>query len=289
MIKHVTIEDNGRVVIERGGSPLTGADLRPGELVEIEIPAFLRRTDRLPDEELRRITHPNEQREWVMPDMSKYGPPAIIEEDNMAKADFLIENRAAPVHVYQHPVGADPKPFHVFPDVEAFEAWYQPRKVRFCGQNTTGEFTDVLLDIPPGTPSPSAAFPVRAPGASTGSPSRRGKDPLRPPPAVKTPKDEAPRAVVKAPSGKFSGKTVQEGMRYIDSRHVELMEKHGLVNQGTWPHTFKYGKVTVDFEPPPPGRRWATTWSIPGAAGRGVATLFQALGVKGVGIKGGDK
>lgn len=289
------VTDDGRVLITRSVPSFVPAPIPP-------IPAFLIRHDRLTDEQLRQLTRSHENRTWIMPDMSKYAK-TTIEETDMAKADFYIENRSAPVHVYAYPVEGDAKPFHIFPDAEAFETWYRPGKMRSCGQNAQTEFTDVLLDLPSGTPRPSDAAPVRRAGASTGVPSTRATAPLSRGVSPHTPSGSPPRAGEKvsvraadAIDGDYvvekvvgGGKSVSEGQRYIDSRHVALMEAAGLVNCGTWPMKFRYARqeglanktIEVDFEPPPPGRRWATTWSFPGAAGRGVSTLFAALGIKG--------
>ena len=217
---------------------------------DLEIPTFLRRTERLTDDQLRRLTNPL-QRDWVM-------PTKPIEENDMAKADFRIENRAAPVFVYRY-TNDGPVKVREFPSADDFEQWYQPRKMRSLGATARPEFTDVLLDMP--DPGPEAPMPLKAPGTPRGAPS-------------------APAATSGPARPVSTSGTTSTGRRgaYMDSRHIAKLEAAGFKRVQEHPMAFQRGKDRVDVAPPTDGK-WSSSWTLNGQQqGRGISTLMRALG-----------
>lgn len=229
--------------------------------MSLDIPSFLRRSDRLTDDQVARLIDPSHHI-WIMPDWSKYRGA-----ETMAKADFAVENRAAPVTVNRYRSGEEPVMFHVFPNMDEFEAWYSPSRTKCLGANSRPLFTDVLLEIPTGMPSPAP---------STGSPSRSRPVKLRVGVPAHTPQEKASPGPEKVPAGN----NIKKGQRYLDSRHVSLMVAAGFKDTGKWPHEFQYKKQVITFDLPPDGKRWATLWNVDGKSGRGVSTLFRTLGLK---------
>lgn len=175
----------------------------------------------------------------------------------MAKADFYIQNREAPVVVYRYNDSKDLDKFHEFKDADAFEAWYKPSKMRFIGQNAQNEFTDVMLEFDRNISvhSTDHQFKAKLP-KTTGS---RREDA-----AVAEGKPKRPMRDTRG--------------RYVDKRHVAKITAAGFKQTSNDPITFVRGKTTVVIAPPPEGKAWSSDWTINGKqSGRGVTTLLAAV------------
>lgn len=215
----------------------------------------------------------------------------------MAKANFLIDNRNAPIFVYRY-TDAGPVKAREFRNADDFEAWYRPGKMRSLGATTTAEFTDVLLDMPEtaiGTPLPlkdpeigsgpqsglPGAQPARARTAASGGTStgRDGASSGRP---GRTASEAAGRGRpdIAARPAAASGGTSTGRRSYMDARHVALLTGAGFEQVQEYPMVFQRGKDRVEVAPPTSGK-WSSAWTLNGdRQGRGIATLFRAMSIE---------
>jgi hypothetical protein len=181
------------------------------------LPPFLAR-DRDPDAAdrvVREVLNPN--REWIMP-RSVY----------VAKIDKFIVSRTAPVRAYV-PGDPDPVVLQEFPGMDAFEAWYSPKRYRCLGVNAKAEFTDVMLE-------PGKGEATSEPAGGQGERPRRSRG----------------AALVKD---------------YIVNSHLAvLVKRFGYVqvsNEAHEPWTFRHpAGHEVVFRPPAPDKKSTSDWTL---------------------------
>lgn len=256
---------------------------RDVEDAALRIPHFLDRRNqrgRLTDEELAVIIRPaGAQRQWVMPDRSAYDKPVDREApacfivdgtpqefEIMGRLNEVIVNPEAPVQVFRYQSGGDPTKERLFPNLNAFEGYFTTSRHRSLGVNSQQTFTDVLLEI---TGADQTRAERRVPAARTPPGVEGGKTAPERPTAARAGASERP---ARPPSGPRKG-------GYVDKRHIALLAAAGFsLVPDSQPMAFSKGKLTVVIAPPPEGKAWSSSWTLPdGRGGRGIATLLAAL------------
>jgi hypothetical protein len=212
---------------------------------DLEIPAFLRRepldkTQPLP----AWINGAGRQREWIMPDRSKYQ----ITEGEMAKAEnVVIENPAAPIEIWgRNADDTDVVLAHTFPDKAAFEAWYSPKAYQNIGGSSTAAITAIMFNVAASAMDFSGKAPTER---SLGKPAKPAKE------------------------------RVAHEHDYIVNSHVGLLLKaKGFKKKSVGPDmpmTFGHADGrTVIIPAPEAGKKSSSKWIVNQADGQVVATGF---------------
>ena len=221
------------------------------------IPEFLRQDKPLTPERLHALINPRDDRHWVMPGANRI-------EENMAKVDFQLDNRDAPVIVYRN--AAEPEKVREFPNAEAFEAWYRPGKMRYLGRTTCEKFTDVLLDMDRATAVSTMGKPTTfvAKAANRGVQEQTAED-RRAEPTVRVPRQK------RDTTG-----------RYVDKRHVVRILACGVKQTSSDPITYEGRGFKVVIAPPPEGKAWSSSWTVTKGGkvlgtGKGIGGLEELL------------